>query len=71
MTGPLPAVTPNDELGFVLQWFGFGALLGTSAAAYVRRRQPEADTWLLVASISLLGAACALVHLAAERLGWW
>ena len=70
MIGPLPALAPSDELDFILQAAGIGAVVGTAVAAAVRRRRPEADPWPLTASLTLLGAAVGIGLVALDRLGW-
>ncbi len=54
MIGPLPAVTPSDDLAAVLQAAAFGALIGTAVAARRRRRNPEFDAWLVTARWTVL-----------------
>ena len=71
MISPLPTLTPSDEVAIVLQFAGVGALVGTALASVLRRRDRDADTWFVTASVTLLLAALGVVFVAGHRLGWW
>ena len=71
MIPPIPAVAPSDEVAFVLQVAGVGALIGAALAARRRTRDREADTWMPPTAWALLFAGCAALVVVAERLGWW
>ena len=71
MIGPFPVIKPSDDVALVVQAAAAGALFGTAVAAGLRVRRPADDTWLLVAAVTLLGAALGILAVAGNRLGWW
>jgi hypothetical protein len=67
--GPLPAVAPNDDLAFVLQFAAVGSVIvGTIVAARQRRRDPTADAWSTTARWTVAGAVAGVLAAIVARV---
>ena len=63
------AVAPSEDLAFVLQMAGVGALIGAVVAARRRARDPQYDAWLVTARWTLALALLAVLFVVRDRLG--
>ncbi len=68
MIGPLPAVAPSDDVAFVLQGAGLGALVGAAVTARRKTQDPGTDTWLITARWMVGGALLAALLVVLGRV---
>jgi hypothetical protein len=67
-TAILIAVAPIDEVGFLLQFFGAGTLVGTLIAYRATRRNPRRESFPIQVRWSVVGLAGGLAYMATEGL---
>jgi hypothetical protein len=67
-TAILLAVAPGDELGFLLQFFGAGTMVGTLVAYWATRRNPERATFPIQVRWGAVWLGIGLIVLIAEAV---
>jgi hypothetical protein len=65
-TAGLLAFAPNNELGFLLQFFGAGLALGMLVAYRALMRNPKRDTFAIQARWAAIALAGALFYMLIE-----
>ena len=69
-TAVLLAVAPGDELGFLLQFFGAGTMIGTLVAYRATRRNPRRETFPIQVRWGCVGLAFAVGAMLLEGVRW-
>lgn len=64
----LAGLSPNPEIGVVLQAGGVGGAVGLLVAWARHRDEADADRWRTVAAFSLIGLAAGAILVLAEQL---
>ena len=70
VTAVLLAVAPIDELGFLLQFFGAGTVLGTLVAYRATRRNPERETFPIQVRWGGVVLGGGVIYLLGEGVLW-
>ena len=70
MIAPI-GIAPSDDVGFILQAAGLGALIGTALAARMRIRGSRSDPALPPMMWALAGASLGVVVVIGRGLDWW
>jgi hypothetical protein len=69
-TAILLAVAPGDELGFLLQLFGAGTVIGTLVAYRATRRNPARETFAIQVRWGCVGLGLAFGYMLGEGVLW-
>jgi uncharacterized membrane protein len=69
-TAILLAVAPGDELGFLLQFFGAGTVIGTLVAYRATRRNPERETFAIQVRWGAFWLGIGLIYMIGEAVIW-